>query len=111
MSWIYLLVMKTLPLSVIALVAFSLHRKPCERAHHACQTRSPEESTIGITVASIAFQNVLESQLWRKFGHEKHANDEITTAGNELGAMKESPSALMEAAKKAYMDAIRAVCF
>ena len=90
-------------------MAFLLHRNPCERAHHACQTRSPEESTIGITIASIILQDVLESQIWRKIGHEKHANDAITTARNDLSAIKESPSALMEAAKQAYMDALRAV--
>ena len=105
----YLLVIKTLQLSVIALVAFLLHRKPCERAHHACQTRSPEDSTIGITVASIVFQDVFESQIWRKFGHEKYANDEIMIVRNDLSAIKEFPSALMEAAKNVYMDILRAV--
>ena len=40
---------------------------------------------------------------------EKHANDTITTARNDLSAIKEFPSALMKAAKQAYMDALRAV--
>ena len=66
-------------------------------------------STIGITVASVVFQSVLKSQLWQKLGHEKDADDKIARARNDLNAIKEFPSALMEAAKQAYMDALRAV--
>ncbi|KAL8824655.1 MAG: hypothetical protein Q9191_004909 [Dirinaria sp. TL-2023a] len=32
-------------------------------------------STLGITVASVIFQNIVDSRLWQKFGEEKHASD------------------------------------
>ena len=66
-------------------------------------------STIGITVASVVFQNVLTSQLWERMGHEKDASDAVTRVRNDLTAIKELPSQLMEAASQAYMDALRAV--
>lgn len=66
-------------------------------------------STIGITVASVVFQNILTSRLWQKFGHEKDAPETIKRVRNSLSAINELPSPLMEAAMQAYMEALQGV--
>ena len=66
-------------------------------------------STIGITTASVVFQNVLTMQLWHRLGHERNASITIKRVRNNLSAVRELPPASMEAAMQAYMDALRAV--
>ena len=66
-------------------------------------------SSIGITVASVVFQNVLTPQLWRRLGYEKNASHIIKQVRNNLSVIKELPPVLREAAREAYMDALRGV--
>jgi MFS family permease len=66
-------------------------------------------STIGITVASVVFQNILTPQLWRRLGHEKSGSHMIKQVRNNLGAIKELPPLLREGAREAYMDALRGI--
>lgn len=66
-------------------------------------------STIGITVASVVFQNILTSRLWQTFGHEKDAPETVRRVRNSLSAIKQLPFTSMEAAMQAYMEAFRGV--
>ena len=66
-------------------------------------------STIGITVASVVFQNVLTSQLWQNLGRQKNAQTLIHRVTNDLSAIKKLSPTLMETVMQAYMEALRAV--
>ncbi|PGH11139.1 hypothetical protein AJ80_07241 [Polytolypa hystricis UAMH7299] len=66
-------------------------------------------SSIGITVASAVFQNVLKSGLWSRFGDRDDAASLIPKIRDSLDELKKLPADWRDGALDAYMDALRAV--
>lgn len=66
-------------------------------------------STIGITIASAVFQNVLKSGLWSRFGDRPDAGKVIGRIRDSLEGIREAPPSWHDGVLDAYMDSIRAV--
>ena len=66
-------------------------------------------STIGITIASAVFQNVLKDQLWQKFGSRKGAADEISRIRDSIDEINHLPSGWKDGVLESYMSALRGV--
>lgn len=97
-----------LTVTVTALIA------AVEQKHHAVVTSASYAfrgtgSTIGISICSLVFQNVLRKRLWERFGGEKGAADLIAKLRNSLTEIKYLEFDLGRQAQEVYMDALRAV--
>lgn len=66
-------------------------------------------STIGITIASAVFQNVLKWGLWSRLGDHEGASDLIARLRDSLDEVWNLPDDLQASARDAYMDALRAI--
>lgn len=66
-------------------------------------------STIGITIASAVFQNVLKKELWGHFGGEPGAAEVIARLRDSIGEIRHVPEGWREGVMKAYMRAFGAV--
>ncbi|KAL4896167.1 MFS general substrate transporter [Aspergillus ambiguus] len=66
-------------------------------------------STIGITIASAVFQNVLKSGLWSRLGDRKDAAEIISRLRDSLDEIGKLPMGLKDSVLNAYMDSLRAV--
>lgn len=66
-------------------------------------------STIGITVASAVFQNVLKGGLWSRFGDREGAGDLISRIRDSLDEINKIPEDWRPGVLAAYMDSLRAV--
>lgn len=66
-------------------------------------------STIGITIASAVFQNLLKQGLYNRFGDRPGAADEISHIRNNVNEVKHLPPGWHEGAIEAYVDALRGV--
>ncbi|PYI36610.1 MFS general substrate transporter [Aspergillus indologenus CBS 114.80] len=115
-SWlpfIYFFLMGTaygsmLTLTLVALISAVDHE------HHAVITSASYAfrstgSTIGITVASAVFQNILKSGLWRRFGDREHAGELISKIRDSLDEIHRLPADWIPGVLDAYIDSLRAV--
>lgn len=66
-------------------------------------------STIGITIASAVFQNVLKSGLWSRFGDRENARELISQIRDSLEEIHNIPEDWKPGVLAAYMDSLRAV--
>lgn len=66
-------------------------------------------STIGVTVGSAVYQNILKAGLWNKFGAEDGAADEIKRIRDNFDELHHLPPGWHDGVYKIYMDAIRGV--
>ncbi|KAJ9667266.1 hypothetical protein H2201_002467 [Coniosporium apollinis] len=66
-------------------------------------------STIGITIASAVFQNVLKKELWERFGDRKDAAGVIGRVRDSLDEVRHLPPEWKLGVLETYMDALRAV--
>ncbi|MCJ1328586.1 hypothetical protein MMC10_005263 [Thelotrema lepadinum] len=66
-------------------------------------------STIGITVASAVFQNIIKTELWQQLGHKKNAADIIPKVRDSLDYVKTLPPEWKEPVIQIYMDGFRGV--
>lgn len=66
-------------------------------------------STIGITICSLVFQNILIKRLWEEFGAEKDAARIIGRLRDSLTEIKYLPGDWSNGAEDAYMDALTGV--
>ena len=66
-------------------------------------------STIGISISSAAFANVLKQQLWARIGDEKEAADWIARIRDDLDVLKQMPAELHAKALQAALEALRGV--
>ncbi len=66
-------------------------------------------STIGITIASAVFQNMLKMGLWAKLGYMDNAAEIIGRIRNNFDEIRHLPLAWRECVMESYMDALRAV--
>ena len=65
-------------------------------------------STIGITVASVVFQNILNTQLWTRLGDRAGADVIIPRVRESLDAVKDLPWMYKADVEQIYMDALTA---
>ncbi|KZF21004.1 MFS multidrug transporter-like protein [Xylona heveae TC161] len=66
-------------------------------------------STIGVTVASAVFQNILKRDLWQKFGDYDNAAEVIRRVRDSFDEIHHLPPGWKEGVLDSYMDAVRAV--
>ncbi|KAI9691095.1 MAG: hypothetical protein M1822_008715 [Bathelium mastoideum] len=66
-------------------------------------------STIGITITSAVFQNVLKSRLWSKFGHEPNAEKIIRALRDNIQEINRVPASWRPGVLESYMNAMEAV--
>ena len=66
-------------------------------------------STIGITIASAVFQNILKVRLWSKLGDRKDASDIIRRVRDSLDEIRILPVEWRGEVREVYMEALRGV--
>ncbi|KAG6170244.1 hypothetical protein E4U26_007541 [Claviceps purpurea] len=65
--------------------------------------------TVGITVGSAVYQNILQARLWDRFGDQPNAADEIRRIRDDLGELKHLPPGWYDGVMNSFMDAFRGV--
>lgn len=66
-------------------------------------------STIGITIASSVFQNVLKDRLWERFGDLPNAAHWISKMRDDVDQIRHLPEQWRDGAVDVYVEALRAV--
>ncbi|KAI9800897.1 MAG: hypothetical protein M1833_003034 [Piccolia ochrophora] len=85
-----------------------------DHAHQAVATSASYAfrstgSTIGITVASAVFQNILKAKLWARFGTRDDAVEVIGRIRDSFDEIRHLPPGWTEGVMQSYMDALRGV--
>ncbi|KAG6033163.1 hypothetical protein E4U41_006978 [Claviceps citrina] len=65
--------------------------------------------TVGITIGSAVYQNVLKARLWDRFGDQPDAADEIRRIRDDLDELRHLPPGWYDGVMDSFMDAFRAV--
>lgn len=65
--------------------------------------------TIGITVGSAIYQNILSSRLWQRFGDEPHAGEIIQHIRDDLNFLKHLPEGWQDGVMSSFMEAFKSV--
>lgn len=68
-------------------------------------------ATVGVTVASTIYQNVLKLQLWDRFGDFPGAAEEISRIRDDLDELKHLPDGWYDGVIASFMEAFRSVWF
>lgn len=66
-------------------------------------------ATVGITIASTVYQNILKTQLWDRFGDVPGAAEQIARIRNDLDELKHLPEGWTEGVMASFMEAFRGV--
>lgn len=66
-------------------------------------------STIGITLASAVFQNILKQGLWDRFGDFPHAGEIIGKIRDDIGDISHLPPDWVDGVRGTYVEALRGV--
>ncbi|KAK4223544.1 major facilitator superfamily domain-containing protein [Podospora fimiseda] len=66
-------------------------------------------STLGITIASAVYQNIIKARLWERFGDLPGAEEEIKRIRDDLGELTKLPEGWYEGVIQSFMDAFRGV--
>ncbi|KAG6008038.1 hypothetical protein E4U21_005051 [Claviceps maximensis] len=66
-------------------------------------------ATVGITVGSVVYQNLLKARLWDRFGDQPGAADEIRRIRDDLDELKHLPAGWYDGVMDSFMDAFRGV--
>ncbi|KAK4188186.1 major facilitator superfamily domain-containing protein [Podospora australis] len=66
-------------------------------------------TTLGITVASAVYQNILKAKLWERFGDLPGAAEEIERIRDDLGELGHLPEGWYDGVIQSFMDAFRGV--
>lgn len=66
-------------------------------------------ATIGVTIASAAYQNILKEELWAKFGDREGAADVIKRIRDSFDEIQRLPEGWKQGVLDTYMDALRGV--
>ncbi|KAL4780442.1 major facilitator superfamily domain-containing protein [Aspergillus varians] len=96
-----------LTITLVALISAVDHE------HHAVITSASYAfrstgSSIGITIASSVFQNLLKNGLWSRFGDRENAREIISRLRDSLGEIRKVPADWKPGVVDAYMDSLRA---
>ncbi|KAK6952008.1 hypothetical protein Daesc_006534 [Daldinia eschscholtzii] len=67
--------------------------------------------TVGVTIASTIYQNVLKSELWSRFGKFPGAAEEINRIRDDLDELKHLPDGWYDGVIASFMEAFRSVWF
>lgn len=67
--------------------------------------------TVGITIASAIYQNVLKTQLWERFGDLPGAAEEIRKIRDDMSELKRLPEGWYDGVMASFMEAFRNVWF
>lgn len=92
-------------LAVIAAVAHE-HQAVITSATYAFRSTG---STIGITIASAAYQNLLKTRLYDRFGGQEGADDEIARIRDRFDELERLPPGWKEGVLLSYVEALRGV--
>ncbi|KAI1802961.1 MFS general substrate transporter [Daldinia bambusicola] len=65
--------------------------------------------TVGVTIASAIYQNVLKSELWGRFGDFPGAAEEISRIRDDLDELKHLPNGWYDGVLASFMEAFRSV--
>jgi MFS family permease len=68
-------------------------------------------STVGITIGSTIYQNVLKTQLWEHFGGLPGAAEEIKRIRDDLDELKNLPAGWYDGVMASFQEAFRSVWF
>lgn len=66
-------------------------------------------ATLGITVASAVYQNILKARLWERFGDIPGAAEEIARIRDDLSELGRLPEGWYEGVIQSFMEAFRGV--
>lgn len=66
-------------------------------------------ATLGITVASAVYQNILKSRLWERFGDVPGAAEVIARIRDDLGELERLPDGWYEGVIQSFVEAFRGV--
>ncbi|KAL4795087.1 major facilitator superfamily domain-containing protein [Aspergillus venezuelensis] len=96
-----------LTITLVALISAVDHE------HHAVITSASYAfrstgSTIGITIGSSVFQNILKNELWSRFGGRDNAEKIIGRLRDSLGEIHKAPTDWIPGVLDSYTDALRA---
>lgn len=97
-----------LTVGVVALISAVDHEEQAviTSAYYAFRSTG---STIGITIASAVFQNILKAQLWAKLGDRHNASKIIPRVRDNLDYINHLPRGWKEEVMDSYMMALRGV--
>ncbi|QSZ35569.1 hypothetical protein DSL72_008439 [Monilinia vaccinii-corymbosi] len=98
----------TLTTTLLAIISAVSHE------HHSVVTSASYAfrstgSTIGITIASAVYQNILKTDLWEKFGDRPGAEDVIRKIRDSFDELNRLPEGWKEGVTESYMDSFRGV--
>ncbi|RMJ12845.1 hypothetical protein CDV36_007499 [Fusarium kuroshium] len=65
--------------------------------------------TVGVTIGSAVYQNILKARLWDRFGNEHGAADEISRIRDDLEELKHLPEGWYDGVMASFMEAFRGV--
>lgn len=99
-----------LTVTLLALIAAVDHKHQAVITSASYAFRSTG-STIGITVASAVFQNVLKTQLWHRFGDDPEAGEIIRRLRNSIEEIRRLPPEYYDGAMESYMFALQGVWY
>ncbi|GAW25400.1 putative major facilitator superfamily transporter [Rosellinia necatrix] len=68
-------------------------------------------STVGITVGSAIYQNVLKNELWGRFGHLPGAAEEIKRIRDDINELNRLPEGWYDGVAASFQEAFRSVWF
>jgi hypothetical protein len=97
-----------LTITLISLIAAVDHKYQAVITSASYAFRSTG-STIGITIASAVFQNLLKKGLYDRFGDRPGAADEIRRIRDNVNEVNHLPPGWRDGAIEAYIDALRGV--
>lgn len=97
-----------LTITLLALIAAVDHEHQAVITSASYAFRSTG-STIGITIASAAFQNVLKAQLWTRFGDSPDAGEIISKIRDSVNYINHLPPGWYDGVIGSYMGAFRVV--
>ncbi|KAF5678966.1 multidrug resistance protein fnx1 [Fusarium circinatum] len=66
-------------------------------------------STVGVTIGSAVYQNILKARLWDRFGAEPGAEDEIRRIRDDLDEIKHLPEGWYDGVISSFVEAFRGV--
>ncbi|OAA36270.1 Major facilitator superfamily domain, general substrate transporter [Metarhizium rileyi] len=66
-------------------------------------------ATVGITIGSAVYQNILKARLWDRFGNQPDAAEEIRRIRDDLDELKHLPDGWYDGVINSFMEAFRAV--
>ena len=97
-----------LTVTLLALIASADHEQQAVITSASYAFRSTG-ATIGITLASAVFQNLLKNQLWSRFSDRRDAAEVIAKLRDSVDYIKHLPPGWYDGVMDSYMSAFRGV--